>query len=783
MTFTKKHNPGCGCCECEGVPLELYYRKPDGEDDYVRTKYFSYYGRSGFRDYETYDSTWNELSGTWTKRYYQTVEDAKYPRDPDEPLGLMTESDDALLIYKPLDQNHQRSVVTVQAPWSNDYRPNDYATNTQFCDFEIVLICAYQDANNYLYAKLRIRRRTDVGWIFSDPEVKKGNDKYSEIEFYERSAGSDMRIGDTRYWYTDEGPDGSLDNYIAAGLPITLEWCYTPETYENDGKMAVTVYQSSRSDERFNGTFWNAGTNLFDFKDYFTYFYRSQGASQQGHWSFTQEMNGTGTQVGFGTGTIHVAPDDTELTARKTNSWPNYGAYNKGPVFENFGNYLHNKENGACPKCQEGCVPHTTGVGIRQQWSDGNLHVRRARNAEYIYKYQYEKIPSTNDDLNFDNFHPAVEEYAVIKANNADTKWISYHEVKHAKNHNYSLRFFLAFDEDDDDLTDNDYEISLVFDYKDYHNYHRLKCTATLVFPTDSAFAGFEQTDVTLQLYKVTGGSESAVGDAITATLNHQYIHLVVCTLTDQIQVGLGEQDHEWERFADSDGILHTEMISTTLHDGKRFGFETGISPVEDDNQIQSPLMAVMERRKWCRECSKTICEGCGNAPAFYKVVIEWGRQYKTWDTQAYRWVQRFDTNIPDGCDRYSCQVTSGTYLATKTSDCVYEFENDNVKFWLKLNRARWSNLLNADVQVWRKSFVDNPEGKKYNIASEPNVEGLTARWHEGGTYVADCGLPHEFVIYTSSYGWWNHPNTCQIMCPAPFQSWPFGYRIKVIRE
>ena len=783
MTFTKKHNPGCGCCECEGVPTELYYRIPEGEEDYVRTKYGNYYGIKSFTDYETYNSTWNELSGTWTKRYYQTVEDATYPRTPDFPHGLMTEDDDAILIYKPLDQNHQRSVVTVHPPWVNDYTPTSYPqySSTQFCDFEMVLICAYQDANNYLFAKLRIRRRTELALFSSDPEEKKGNDKYSEIEFYERSAGTDTKIGETRFWYTDEGPDGSYSKIINAGFPMVLEWCYTPETYDNDGKMAVTIYAARRHDSGRQENLYGSGTNLFSFKDGFYDLHVFQGNTQQGHWSFTQEMNGTGTQVGFGTGTIHVAPGDTELTARRSADWIHLEHTNKGLVFEKFGNYLHNKENGACPKCQEGCVPHTTGVGIRQEWSHGQANLKRSRNAKYIYKYQYEKIPSTNDDLNF--VSDGQNDYAVITANNADTKWISYHEVKHAKNHNYSLRFFLAFDEDDDDLTDNDYEISLVFDYKDDNNYHRLKFTATLVFATGSSFDVFEQTDVTLQLYKVTGGSESAVGDAITATLNHQYIHLVVCTLTDQVQIGLGEADHEWQRFSDSDGILHTEMIATTLHDGKRFGFATG-STVDDDNQIQSPVFAVMERRKYCRECSKTICEGCGNAPAFYKVIIEFGRQVASWDWWLGQWrVHRFDTNIPDGCDRYSCQVTNGTYLATKTSDCVYEFENDNVKFWLKLNRARWSNTLNADVQVWRKYFVDNPDNEKAAIASEPNVEGLTAPWTEDGTYVADCGLPHEFTIYTSEFGWWNNHQTCHISCPAPFQSHPFGYRIRIVRE
>jgi hypothetical protein len=773
MTFTKKHNPGCGCCECEGDPIRLQYRIPDGETEYFRTQYNGY-AVSGFDNFESYNSTWDEISGSWTKRYYQTIND-KRDDTPDRSHGLMTEDDDALLIYKPLDQNQQRSVVTVALPWINDEFP-DYSQYSSKSDCEIKVVSAYQDANNYLYAKIRFKRRDGLPmWYGSfSEELRRGSDKICEIEFYERSAGTDTKIGDTRYWYQTEGAlgratgsGGGVSSARRYPTPIVIEWCYVPETYDNDGKMTVSIYSNLYGRQYRNK---NLPNNLFDFKDEHGFWWGPNRANeQQGHWIFSEEMNSTGTQVGFGTGTIHEAPTDDEVTNKRNVSYFNY--FNKGVVFESFGNYLHNKENGACPQCARGCVPHTTGT----DFDDANYpYLARELELEYRLRGQYEKLPSTNDDLNltlYGGIHGTLK-YAEVKANNADTKWITYSEVRQTKDHNHFLWFYLDGEED------STFEISLVFDYLDDDNYHRLHFSGTLTAPGEGGFGRRPdlQTTATLQLYKMTGGSEATVGDEATVTLNHQWIYLSVCTLSNQLQFGIGEFDAMsagWDYWANTNGILETEMRNTSYHGGVRQGFMTHTT--SDDDVIQAPQLSVFERRKNCSPCNETVCENCGNAPSFYKIVIEWGRMqysYNEWGIRTGTW----RTDRRDGDDPNNCRNLDGTYIATRTADCVYELEHDKFKFWLKLTKNNRLNSLDADVQMWIEQ-----DGVFLPLLNQSGVAGrktINEHW-----LAQDCSLPHDFTMYSGTgAGWWGmHEIKCHSFSWWEFNEW--FYRVRVVRE
>lgn len=775
MTFTKKHNPGCGCCECEGTPISLYYRIPEGETEYFRTRK-NRYTASAFVDFESYNSTWDEVAGSWDKRYYQTLANQR-DYTPRRAHGLMTEDDDALLVYKQLDQNQQRSVVTVFLPWINDEFP-DYSEQAVKSDAEIKVVCAYQDTNNYLFAKIRFKRRTALPSFTGSysEDLKRGADKVSEIEFYERSAGTDTKIGETRYFYSFEGPWGSNGrNYgnrtrMEGNSPIVIEWCYVPEAYQTDGKMTVTIYSNEYNglDREYN----NSKGSLFDFKDEYPGLHWWGGAlpsNRQGHHIFTEEMNASGTMVGFGTGTIVAKPSDDELSKRDDSI---YTSFNKGVVFEKFGNYLHNKENGACPKCAQGCVPHAT--GFWQVSTSVDAHLRRQVDAEFIYTGQYEKLPSTNDDLNFVNDRPlddTNEEYAEIRANNSETKWITYSEVAKAVDHTFKLVFHTK------GVDESTHEISLVFDYLDENNYHRLHFSGVMSDPAEGDEDHFDyQTAATVQLYKMSGGSESTVGDSATATLNHQGIEIGVCTMTGEVQIWLGEWVANLHGWGDTNGVLEHEMRNTTLHGGVRQGFMTHTT--SDDDVIQAPNMAVYERRPTCYPCAKTRCDGCGNIPSFYKLEIAWGYwgwSGNWWDGTSRRtWITK--PHPSEGPFHAECRELDGTYIVPKTADCVFELANDKFKFWFKLVRSRWGNTLEGDMQMWI-----NDDEQYISFIQEPSISGD----HIGSWGLAyDCGLPHNFTVYSNPnpflFG-----NLDPVKCH--FYSWAFftdmHYRVRIIRE
>ena len=758
MTFTKKHSPGCGCCECEGDPFHLLYRIPDGETEYFRTRYTGN-AVSGFDDFESYNSTWDEISGSWTKRFYQTIND--YQNDtPDRSHGLMTEDDDALLIYKPIDQNQQRSVVAVALPWINDLYP-DYSQYSSKSDCEIKVVSAYQDSNNYLYAKIRFKRRDGLpSWYGSfSEELRRGSDKICEIEFYKRSAGTDTKVGDTRYWFQNEGPLGLRRR----PEPIVIEWCYIPETDDNDGKMTVTIY-SNLYNRKYNNK-----KSLFDFKNEHLAYWGPPAAKLaregQGHWIFSENMNCSGTKVGFGTGTIHESPTTDEVENKRSTAKFLY--FNKGVVFEAFGNYLHNQESGACPECARGCVPHTTGIIT---YESSYAYLARELELEYRLVGQYETIPSTSDDLNFSLFDPpfGTLKYAEIKANNADTKWITYSEVKQTENHNYMLWFYLDGEED------STFEISLVFDYLDDDNYHRLQFSATLA---EQSLTGWGrrpdlQTDATLQLYKMTDGSEESIGGEVSVTLNHQWVVISVCTLPEKLQIGLGELDDTGGHWESNNGIVETEIRSTTYHGGVRQGFMA--HNTSDDDIIQSPEMSVFERRPHCSPCNETVCQDCA-APSFYKVIIEWGRMvynYNEWGIRAGTW----KTDDDGGVRVDNCRDLDGTYIATRTAACIYEFENDNLKFWLKLSKTNQRYTLEADVQVW----IDQDPWGFIPLVQRPAVRGrtpLNENW-----LVEQCSLPHDFVVYSTNS---IHSEVIRVNCHKfsmlDFNNW--GYRIRIVRE